>query len=160
MAPWRSDPQQYGSEETYDTSTLTPEEEATVVDQMDRVAAEKRAALQHPGPSWKDWFLFDNSRWWIGLVLLILDGWLLVFWFGTPLWPLLFPSLAAAGYAEFLLWQYLYHRPADYDSRSTGGFERKWYRPVPAGRWTPEGVALRAGAPVNLDGAPDPREFL
>jgi hypothetical protein len=154
------DPGRFGSVDSPDASTMTPEEEAAVIDQMERVDAEKKAALKEPGPGWKDWFLFDAMRWWVGLLLLIVDAWIVAFWFSTnaPLFSI--PSLIGAGYAEFVLWQYLYHRPAEHPSHSVGKFQRTWYRPVAFGRWTPEGAAARAGVAVPVDGTPDLREFL
>jgi hypothetical protein len=158
--PLRSDPQQYGSSDDVDSSTLTPEEEAAVVDQMNLVNEEKLQALRHPGPTWREWFFFDASRWWVGLMLFIGDSWIIAIWIGYGSLLGLVGSMALAAYAEYLLWQYLWHRPEHHLSRSTGGFKRTWYRPVPFGRWTPEGEAFRAGDLAAPQGAPDPREFL
>ncbi len=35
-------------------------------------------ALDDPGPSWREWFFQSAAKWWIGLVSLIVDAWVVV----------------------------------------------------------------------------------
>ncbi len=121
---------------------------------LERVRAEKEAALRDPGPSWKEWFYFDASKWWIGSGLLILDSWLVAFWFEVGSIPGLVLSVAAAIYLEFLLARYLWHRPSDDPALSSGAFRPTWFRPVRYGRWTPEGFRVRAGLSPETGEAP------
>ena len=125
---------------------------------------EREKALAEAGPSWRQWFYFSFAKVWTLLAFFILD----VFVFATfaqPFLPLaLFPSLALALYAEYLLYEYLWFRPPIeklFEWRKA--FRRTWYRPVPMGRWTVEAEKLRGGVPVFPPGAephPDPEEFL
>ncbi len=127
---------------------------------VDEVAAQKKAALADPGPPWKEWFLRSASKWYIGLGLLILDSWVVGTWLGYGLYLPILPSLAAALYAEYLLWQYLWYRPEEYrrgQHRRLHG--SRWLHPVPYGRWTAEGESARLGRQLPVD-QPDPGEFL
>ncbi len=122
--------------------------------------AQRKAALAEPGLSWKEWSLYVAARWWGAILFLIIDAWIAETWLQTSFVWGLFPSLAAAIYAEFLLYRYLWHRPPLDEAKPRGGFRRSWTRPVKFGRWTPEGMDLRAGRPVIGYGSrPDPREF-
>jgi hypothetical protein len=146
---------------TDESAPMTPEEEAALQAKLDAVEEEKRRARLDPGPSWREWFLFDASRWWLGLVLFIADSWLIAFWLPSRDLLGLVPSLAIAIYAEYVLAQYLWHRPSARPTRRSGGFRPTWVHPFPYGRWTPEGVEARSGkVPVVPEGAPDPKEFL
>ena len=79
----------------------------------------------------------------------------------TPLYEVL-PVMAGTVYGEYLLYQYLWYRPSA-SSRSTRavGHGHRWIVPVRYGRWTEEGVALRAGKVVpEPEHGPDAKEFL
>jgi len=126
---------------------------------VDQVAAEKKAALEDPGPSWKEWALHSALKWYIALGLLTLDGLLIDFWIvsGVDLGLL---TIVPALYGEYLLWQYLWHRPQE----ATPGQQRRvrpsrWIHPVRYGRWTPEADLARKGELVPSD-QPSPAEFL
>ncbi len=71
---------------------------------VDQVAAEKKAALEEPGPSWREWGLHSALKWYVGLGFLIVDGLLVDFWTGQAVYLGLL-SLIPAVYAEYLLWQ-------------------------------------------------------
>jgi hypothetical protein len=155
----RTDPSVFDG--TDEPATMTPEEEEQLQARLDAVAEEKRLARLAPGPSWRDWFLYDASRWWIGLALLIVDSWIVVGWLPTGDLLALGVSLVGAIYLEYLLGQYLWHRPGELPTRRSGVFRPTWVHPFPYGRWTPEAVAVRAHGPSVLgDGSPDPKEFL
>jgi hypothetical protein len=126
-------------------------------EQLDRVAEEKRRALEDPGPSWKEWLLQSAAKWWIGLGVLVLDAMLVVEFLdlGGHWLVYLVPALAGAVYAEFLLWRVLWYIPAEMRRR----FVRTWYRPVPYGRWTPEAEYARAHPMGSVDG-PSADDFL
>jgi len=156
----RTDPSRFDGTDSSSVE-MTPEEEAALRAQMDRVEEEKRLARLDPGPTWREWFLFDASKWWVVLFLLVADSWIVVGWLPTGNIVGMVLSLAAAVYAEYLLGQFLWHRPAPRPTRAAGGFRPTWYHPFPYGRWTPEGLeAKTTGAPVVTDGTPDPKEFL
>jgi hypothetical protein len=125
---------------------------------VDQVQAQKKAALADPGPSWKEWALHSALKWYIGLGLLIVDGWVVDFWLlqGTYLGLL---TLAPLLYAEYLLWQYLWHRPQDLRTGHRAPRRRVWLHPVRFGRWTPEADLARKGELVPAD-QPSPAEFL
>jgi hypothetical protein len=133
-------------------------EDAAIREQLESVQDEKRRALREPGPSWKDWWYYSASKWYIALGLLILDAWVLVA--GIDADPYL-GSLVVLPvvYGEFLLYQYLYHRPRLEGRRSRSAFRRTWYRPVEVGRWTPEAAIVRAGGQLYRDEGPTLDEF-
>jgi hypothetical protein len=130
-------------------------------DQLDRVAEEKRRALDDPGPSWHDWFYFDAAKWFVGLGFLIIDAWIIVTCLDAGVAIAVFPALVAALYLEFLGYQFLWYEPRPGGPRRRGPARRSWVRPVAQGRWTPEGVRARehpsSAAP---DQGPAPEEFL
>ncbi len=135
---------------------LTPEDVAVLDERLARIAEEKRAALLHPGLTWREWFYFDAMKWWIGLGCLIADTWVAAFWLEAHVPLLMVPSLAAALYAEFLLFRYLWTRPeGPIQGRR---FRKSWLRPVEVGRWTPEGEELRAGVRPSVGEAGVPSE--
>jgi hypothetical protein len=127
-------------------------------------AEERERAVAAPGPSWSQWFYFSFAKVWTLLAFFILD----VFVLGTlglpPYQWTLGPALAAAVFAEFVLYEYLWHRPTP--EQLVGfrkGFHRTWYRPFAYGRWTIEGERARAGTPLLTSAEephPDPRDFL
>lgn len=124
---------------------------------------ERTQALAEPGPTWSQWFFYSFAKVWTILAFLILDVFLLTA-FGAPFLPwALFPSLALAVYAEYLLYQYLWHRPGE-RPRSTGEpFRRTWHHPVAYGRWTIEAERAKIGlpaVPMGEEPHPDPSEFL
>jgi hypothetical protein len=122
---------------------------------------EKQAALQEPGPSWHEWFFFSASKMWVGIGLLILDTWIVVIFTEAGNYVALGLSLAAALYADFLLFRFLWYRPDPHTPAARGPFHPTWFRPVQYGRWTPEAERIRMGMPVAApEGGPDPREFL
>lgn len=123
---------------------------------VDQVAAEKKAALAEPGPSWKEWGLHSALKWYVALAFLMADGWLV----DTVLVAGSYLGLAAlvpAVYAEYLVWQYLWYRPEE--ARTTRRRPPRWAHPVRFGRWTAEGDRARRGELVLTD-EPTPSEFL
>lgn len=156
----RNDPQQYGSVEE-ERELLTPEEESALQAQLTVVEEEKRRALLDPGPSWHDWFLFDASKWWVGLGLFVVDVWIVTTWLALGSFVGMALSLVGAVYAEYLLAQYLWYRPTGRSTRDTGRFGRSWHHPFEYGRWTPDAVLAKTTADRRPpEGTPDPREFL
>lgn len=133
-----------------------PEQSASVA-QMEE--EEKQRALLEPGPTWKEWLYFTAFRWWLGIVFLIVDSWLVVECLEIGSWPALVGSLIAAAYLEYLLYLYLWRRPEP--ARFTRARRHRW-PPVEVGRWTPEAFAARAAGtrPVVPTDTADPREFL
>jgi len=148
------------------TTELLPDEEADLEARLARVREEKRLALLDPGPSWKEWFYYRASKWYILLGFIIVLAWEVAYLFpayGVPYYYVL-PLIAATVYLQFLTYRYLWYRPkregTSHSSRE-GRFRPTWLRPVPWGRWTPEAADARAGRPVILpEQGPDPREFL
>lgn len=129
--------------------------------QLDRVAQEKQEALEEPGLSWRDWLYFSAFKWWLVIALIAADGWIVGFWIEVPNGYALAGSLAIAVYLEFLLFQYLWHRPDPEERPPKGRFRPNWHRPVEFGRWTPERRLAAAGHPVyDRSHGTDPREFL
>ena len=125
---------------------------------------EREKAISEAGPTWREWFYFSFARVWAILAFFIGDIFLLAT-FGDPFLPgALFPSLAVAVYGEYVLYQYLWHRPAPDDRRGTRGpFHRTWHHPFEVGRWTPESDRVRAWLPMvapGLEPQVDPDEFL
>lgn len=141
---------------------VSAEERRRLREQIDRVIQEKEEALRDPGPSWREWVYYEALRWWLAIGLLILDSFLAVQWLTWGSYLGLGASLAPAVYAEFLLYRYLWTRPAPPSTRRRGPFRRSWYRPVEYGRWTPEADYARAhGRRPEIDsGGPAPEEFL
>lgn len=121
----------------------------------------RKQAVAAAGPSWREWFYFEFLKVWIALGLLILDTWWALIFLEPPIYAVLIPSIVAIVYGEFLLYRYLWYRP-DLEKASRGGFRRTYLRPVPYGRWTPEGWKARAGVDplAGVATGPDPREFL
>ena len=132
---------------------------------LPRLDEEERArALADPGPTWRQWFLYSFVKAWGLLAFFIGDVFILAA-FGAPFLPwALFPSLAVALYGEYLLYQYLWHRPSVEELLAQRrGFKRTWHRPVPYGRWTIEAERARAGQPVlapDEEPHPDPNALL
>ncbi len=150
-----------------DTGALPPatssEEAAEYESERERIAEAKRRALADPGPSWRAWFLHDNSRWWIGLGFLIVDSWIFGYFVETGEILGLVPALVGAVFLEYLATLYLWHRPSDKDLERPRGQRRPWWSPFPYGRWTPEADRARAGKPALLppgESTPDANEFL
>jgi hypothetical protein len=144
---------------------ISQEEVDDIEARLDAVRAEKLAALADPGPSWSEWFFFHGAKWYMTAAFLIPVAWEIASLFAPANVPgyEIGPVLAGTFYAEFMLYQYLWHRPSSHPSRSLGArsFRPTWYRPVQYGRWTPEGTELRAGRPVvSVEEGPDPREFV
>lgn len=136
-------------------------EERLLRAQMDRVEEEKRLALRDPGPSWREWWFYSASKWYVVLGMLIVDSWAMFSWYqvGIPLAGV--GTLVGAVYAEFLLYEYLWYRPGDRSPAAARRFRRTWYRPVRRGRWTPE---ARSPTPKVLaerdEEGPDLQEFV
>lgn len=132
-------------------------------ERLDRVAAEKRAALLDPGPTWREWVFYEALKWWLTIVLLIVDSLLIVQWFIWGSYLGLTLSLVLTLYAEFLLYRYLWTRPPPRATRRDTRFHRTWYRPVEYGRWTPEAEFARSHGGqryTSADDGPSPEEFL
>lgn len=120
---------------------------------------ERRRAIEHPGPSWREWFYTSFLKAWLGLLFFIVDAWILTA-FLSPFAPaLLVPSVAAALYLELLLWRYLWYEP-DPETERRGEFHPTLLRPTRLGRWTPEAERLRLGLDPAPGSGPDVREFL
>jgi hypothetical protein len=145
-----------------ETTTPTSDPDYFAIEsQIDRVEQEKRKALSDPGPTWRAWWFHSASKWYIGLLFLIVDVWIFSAAAEASAIALGAVAVAAAVYAEFLLYRYLYYEPPLGRAKSEGRFHRTWYRPVEYGRWTEEGEILRAGGTLPAaDGGPDPHEFL
>ena len=120
---------------------------------------EKRRAREMPGPSWKEWLYFTALKWWIGILFLIVDSWIVVTFLEAGSTIELIAATAAAVFLEYLLYVYLWRRPAL--ERRPRARARRW-PPVEVGRWTPEAWAARAAGrrPTAPTEAADPREFL
>ena len=125
---------------------------------------DREKAIAEAGPSWRQWFFFSFARVW-GILAFFIGDVFVIGTFGEPFvaWAL-FPGLAAALYGEYVLYQYLWHRPALDDRRGTrGAFHPTWHHPFEVGRWTVEGERVRAGLPAvapGLEPQVDPDEFL
>lgn len=128
---------------------------------IDRAAEEKHEALAEPGASWHDWLYFSAFKWWLLIGLIAVDGWIAGFWIEIPSGYGLVASLLVAVYLEYLIFQYLWHRPEPDARPPKGGFRPSWYRPVEFGRWTPERRLAQQGHPAyDRSDGPDPREFM
>jgi hypothetical protein len=139
-------------------SDLTAER-AALRAQLDRVQEEKRAAREAPGASWREWWFYSASKWYILLGFVITDIWVGLYWeeAGNALAATL--SVVALLYGEFLLYQYLWFRPVSL--RRLPQFRPTWWRPVRYGRWTPEAEVARARGPGAVeDEGPDLKEFV
>jgi hypothetical protein len=123
---------------------------------------ERRRAEEDPGPSWSEYFYWQLLKWWVGLAFLVIDSMLLLTFLRPLELPLLVGSLVAAIYVEYVVWQYLWHRPPldPAERRAQGPFVRSPLRIVPYGRWTPEARMARSGIDPMGPHGPDPREFL
>ncbi len=142
-----------------DGSGPTPEEETALEERLDLVREEKRLALVHPGPSWREWFLFQGAKWYVGLGCLIAIVLVATFWLEAGDYLGLGLSVGGVVYAEFLLWRLLWYRPDVYRP-TRGPFRPGPLRLVAIGRWTPEAAEARTGGPpVSADGGPDLKEF-
>jgi hypothetical protein len=147
------------------SSDLTPEEIAILEQGLDRVAQAKRDALADPGPTWRQWFFWDAMKWWIAVVYLIVDAWILVSWIAGGALTVLtgvgaLVSIVVALYLEVLFWLYLWREPTE-EGRS-GTFRPGWRALRQFGRWTPEAAGpagLGRPGPTD-DGSPSPHEFL
>lgn len=122
------------------------------------VEEEKRRALDNPGRPWKEWFYFTALKWWIGVLFLVVDSWLVATFLASRSWGLMAASILAAVYLEYLAYGYLWHEPDPAHRPRTG---RLRWPPFEVGRWTPEGVRLRSGRPYqsSREKVPDHREF-
>ena len=137
---------------------VTDEEDASA-SIAEAEAEEKRRALAEPGPTWKEWLYFTAFRWWLGIVFLILDSWIVVEFLEIGNVLALIAASAGALYLEYLLYVYLWRRPEP--TRHARAQRPRW-PPFEVGRWTPEAFAARAqGArPTARSESADPREFL
>jgi hypothetical protein len=138
----------------------TPEEELDYRERLEEVAEEKRRALLDPGPPWKEWFLHDGAKWWVGVGLFIIDTWIFVGGLEAGLVGVGLLLIVPATYLELLLWRVLWYRPP-IDRPVRGDFHRSWFRPVEFGRWTPEGAIIKVrGRDALGPRGPNPKEFL
>src|SRR5580658_2712569 len=137
----------------------TPEEELAFRERLEAVVEEKRQALLDPGPPWREWFLYDGAKWWMGLLFLIFDTWIVAGGLEANLIALGLLALLPATYLELLLWRFLWFRPS-LDRPVRGGFTPSWLRLTEFGRWTPEGTIVRTSgrAALGPEGA-NPKEF-
>jgi len=149
-----------GSDRTAPFSEPTAEEELAFRERLEQVVQEKREALDNPGPPWKEWFLHDGAKWWVGLGFLVIDTWFIVGGLQAGETALGLLLLIPATYLQFLLWRFLWYRPES-DRPVRGGFRRTWIRPTEFGRWTPEGVIVRTrGRGALVPPGPNPKDFL
>lgn len=136
-------------------------EEAALRAQIDRVQEEKRRALREPGPTWREWWFYSASKWYILLGFLIADVWAATAWVEAGVLLAAVGTVALLLYLEFLLYQYLWFRPEEAAFRRRALFHPSWHRPVPFGRWTPEAHLVRTGRAGTLDEeGPDLGEFV
>jgi hypothetical protein len=139
----------------------TPPLDPATRGRIERVAEEKARALSEPGPSWREWLFYQALKWWLAIVLIIVDSWVVVFWVEYGSLSGLLASIIVTIYAEFLLYRYLWYRPNPEQPRMRGKFRPTWYRPVEYGRWTPEADMVRSGIGIyDRPEGPDPKEFL
>ena len=124
--------------------------------------ATRHAAIEHPGPTWREWFYFDFVKVWTLLGFFIVDILIVAGFLEPPNLAALLSGLFVAFYLEFLLYRYLWLRPDPEERIRPGDFRPTWTRPSIRGRWTPEAWKIRAGEmPAETGpGTPDPREFL
>jgi hypothetical protein len=138
----------------------TPEEELAFRERLEAVVEQKRLALEDPGPPWKEWFLFDGAKWWMGLLFLIFDTWIVAGGLEAGLLVVGVLLLIPATYLELLFWRFLWYLPPDGTSMGQR-FHPSWIRPVEFGRWTPEGTTVRTlGRDALAPEGVNPREFL
>jgi hypothetical protein len=143
-----------------DVPAETPEDEIDYRERLELVVEEKKRALADPGPPWREWFLFDGAKWWMGLMFLIFDAWIVAGAEEAGLFVLGLVLLVPATYLEVLCWRFLWFRPKD-DRPARGGFHRSWLRPVEFGRWTPEGTIVRTRGRAALGPqGPNPKDFI
>jgi len=115
---------------------------------------EREAAIRAEGSTWREWWFGVALKWWLGLLWLVIDSWIVAGWIEVGGWLPLAGSLAAAIFLEYLLYQYLWH---PYDPELGGKFRRSWRTPFEVGRWVPERSALLAGKTETR--VPDLRQF-
>jgi len=129
------------------------------VAQADAFEKSRAEALADPGPSWRDWFLYHASKWWVALGFFIVDMWILLT-FVAPFNPVaLGLSLAAAVYLEFLAYRFLWYRWDPENAKDVGPFQATFLRPRKYGIWTPEADQLKRGEmPANT--GPRREDFL
>ncbi len=146
---------------------LTEDEEAALEEGLRRLQEEKRRALAEPGATWREWFLVQGAKWYLGLVFLIVDVWLALLWTAdAQLSPLgaagMVLTLAPALYLEALVYLYFWKRPSPDAPRRIGRFRPSWKGLREIGRWTPEEFERRKRglAPGADDGSPSPSDFL
>ena len=122
----------------------------------------RQRALADPGPSWRDWFLFEFARLWVVLGFFVVDIWILVYALASGAWILSGVLMVAAFYLQFLGYRALWYRPSDPPLPGTV-FHPKAWRLREFGVWTPEADRLRAGLSPYAEVRPDrgdPAEFL
>ncbi len=154
-------PSRWGWDNPEENSAEVSQERAVLRARMDAVEAEKQQALKDPGPSWRDWWFRSASKWYILVGCLVADVWVVTYWLelGSLLGAVL--SLAAAVYAEYILYEFLWYRPPLLISFHRSHFRPTWWRPFRFGRWTPE-AAIWAEQPhdeLEEEGV-NPKEFL
>lgn len=134
---------------------------AARAEQADKFEHAKREALENPGPSWREWFLFSGAKTWVLLGFLIVDSWILESWY-APFNPAgMILSLVAAVYLEFLAYRYLWYRWDPESSGSGHPFRPTLLRPREVGRWTPEAALAKQGKLGRVSGeTPRREEFL
>lgn len=119
----------------------------------------RRRALEDPGTSWSEWLYSTAFKWWLGIVFLIVDSWIVTTFLEAGSWVFLVVATVAAVYLEYLLFRYLWARPQEI---RRGAHPRRRWPPFEVGRWTPEGRRAReTGVVAKAEPASsDPREFL
>jgi|GEM_PF-476266 len=139
----------------------SPEDDAALREQLGDVIEEKRQALADPGPSWRDWWFFHASKWYILIGLLVVDAWVVGIFFEVGLWAAGVLSLFALFYVNYALYCFLYFRPDPEAPRRRGKFRRTLIHPFEYGRWTPEAELVRSGGMLDPgESGPRPEEFL
>jgi hypothetical protein len=134
---------------------------AARAEQADAWERAKQEALNDPGPTWREWFLYSGSKAWVALGFFIVDIWIALSWLDPFNGLGLGLSLAAAVYLEFLAYRFLwYHRDPE-EPRGPQPFRPTWLRPREFGRWTREAALAKAGKlPDGSTRAPRREEFL
>jgi hypothetical protein len=143
-------------------SDTEPEDSGRFFPRVDKET--RKQALAEPGPSWREYFYYSFAKVWTVLAFFIIDSFDVVT-FAVPFNPAaIVGTLILVVYAEFLLYEYLWHRPSEpVRGRLRQPFHATWYRPFPYGRWTEEADLIREGRATRqdiVDSAPDPEEFL
>lgn len=124
---------------------------------------ERQKAIDAPGPSWKEWAYETGLKPWYGLLLLILDTFVIGTFLEGPSLAWKWAAVVAIvplGYADYVAWAFLWAKlPTDPTLRRD--FHPTWKHPFAVGRLRPDYGPWKSGAlrPKD-DGEIPPEEFL